>query len=80
MSKQSELDRWCVAFLDGDMSAGQFKRAITDWHQQEIAKARIDELRHVISKTKGVGIWSWYNKDFVSRENRIAQLKEELEK
>ena len=45
MSKQSELDRWCVAFLDGDMSAGQFKRAITDWHQQEIAKARIDEVK-----------------------------------
>ena len=43
MSNQSELDRWCVAFLDGDVSAGQFKRAITDWHKQEIAKARINE-------------------------------------
>lgn len=30
MSKQSELDRWCVAFLDGDMSAGQFKRAVAN--------------------------------------------------
>ena len=38
MSKQSELDRWCVAFLDGDMSAGQFKRAITDWHNKQMSE------------------------------------------
>ena len=30
MSKQLELDRWCMAFLDGDMSAGQFKRAVAN--------------------------------------------------
>ena len=46
MTKQSELDRWCVAFLDGDMSAGQFKRAILAWHNKRELEARIDALEY----------------------------------
>ena len=66
MSRQSELDRWCVAFLDGDMSAGQFKRAITDWHQQEIAKARVDTLEYAKIAPK------------FKIEEKIEQLEAEL--
>ena len=41
-------------------------------------EARIGELNHVISKVRGVGVWSWFNKDFVSRENRIKELQNQL--
>lgn len=78
MSKQSELDRWCVAFLDGDMSAGQFKRAITDWHQQEIDKARIEEVE-MFSAGVAPGKYMaphWYAED---RIKELSQTLEELE-
>ena len=68
MSKQSELDRWCVAFLDGDMSAGQFKRAITDWHNKRELEARIDTLEYAKISPK------------FRIEEKIEQLRKELKK
>ena len=32
---QVGLKRWCEAFIDGDISAGQFKRAVRTWHNKQ---------------------------------------------
>lgn len=51
MSKQSELDRWCVAFLDGDMSAGQFKRVVANLVTRQSNKqieAELEALREEV--------------------------------
>ena len=53
MSKQSELDRWCVAFLDGDMSAGQFKRAVANLVTRQSNK-QIEKAMAKFSLKKGV--------------------------
>ena len=51
---------------------------ITADRKRVALEARIGELNHVISKVRGVGVWSWFNKDFVSRENRIKELQNQL--
>ena len=52
MSKQSELDRWCVAFLDGDMSAGQFKRAVASLVTRQSNKQTEAELEALREEVK----------------------------
>lgn len=77
MSKQSELDRWCVAFLDGDMSAGQFKRAVANLvtrqsnKQIETMTKRLNDLWTTIMIDEADS-----EKAFAYREAIEAQLKE----
>lgn len=33
---QVGLRKWCEAFIDGDISAGQFKRAVRIWHNKQV--------------------------------------------
>ena len=81
MSKQSELDRWCVAFLDGDMSAGQFKRAINDWHNKRELEARIEEVE-MFSAGVAPGKYMaphWYAEDRIKELSQtLKELKENL--
>lgn len=69
-----EVDAWRFS-EDGYQD---LKQALLALIKEEITKARIDELNHVISKVNGVGVFSWYDGKFVSRAKRIAQLQAEL--
>ena len=46
---QVGLKKWCEAFIDGDISAGQFKRAIRIWHNEQVGaelEALLEEIKH----------------------------------
>ena len=45
---QVGLRRWCEAFIDGDISAGQFKRAIRIWHNKQTLEL-LDRLEAKLS-------------------------------
>ena len=77
---QVGLKRWCEAFIDGDISAGQFKRAIQSVIRTEKLKllAEIGEpklgdvvLMQPEQYKGGVIIDDWY-------KNRINKLEAEL--
>ena len=36
---QVGLNKLCEAFIDGDISAGQFKRAVRIWHNKQVEEA-----------------------------------------
>lgn len=65
---QVGLKRWCEAFIDGDISAGQFKRAVRTWHNKRELEAMIDTLEYAKISPK------------FKIEEKIEQLRLELKK
>ena len=52
---QVGLKRWCEAFIDGDISAGQFKRAIRIWHNKQMSEL-LDRLAIEVRASDYIGI------------------------
>ena len=72
MTEQQELDEILEDFYDGDIrqsDMGKAKYAILDWHNKQIAKARLNEVQSAYEY--------WINgREFISSyfRERIAEL------
>ena len=76
---QVGLKRWCEAFIDGDISAGQFKRAIRIWHNKQMSEL-LDRLAIEVRASDYIGIaetiQSERNKLTMANSPQLDKLKE----
>lgn len=72
---QVGLNKLCEAFIDGDISAGQFKRAVRIWHNKQVEEV-LDMLYGELMEEGETIVHQWQVEQAIEAErNRLNPSK-----